>query len=87
MPILAKFSDENGHKTSKNDPGNTKFSENSPNTLSYAAKTKNPKKVTFWGSKMAKNHYIRFLALGPTPHLRPPKRAIYRFFPDMTPIL
>ena len=72
---------------SKNGPGDTKFSENLPNTVSYTAKTKNLKKVTFWGSKMAKNHYNRFRALGPTPHLRPPKRAIYRFFPDMTPIL
>ena len=87
MPILAKFSDENGHKMSKNGPEDTKFSENLPNTISYTAKTKNLKKVTFWGSKMAKNHYYRFRASGPTPHLRPPKRAIYRFFPDMTPTL
>ena len=36
---------------------------------------------------MAKNHYNRFRAFGPTPHLRPPKRAINWFFPDMTPIL
>ena len=34
MPILAKFSEENGHKTSKNGPGNTKFLENFPNKLS-----------------------------------------------------
>ena len=87
MPILAKFSDENGHKMSKNRPGDTKFSENLSITLLFMPKTKFFRKVTFWGSKMAKNHYNRFRASGPTPYLRPPKRAIYRFFPDMTPIL
>ena len=63
-----------------------KFSENLPKTLIYIVKTKFLKTTTFWGSKMAKNHYLWLRAPGPTPHLWPPKRAIFRFFPDMTPI-
>jgi len=69
MPNLAKILDEKVHKMSKNGPGDTKFSENLPNTLLFMPKTKFSKKVAFWGSKMAKNHYNRFRALGPTPHL------------------
>ena len=58
MPILAKISDENSHKMSKNGPKDTKFGENVLKTLSYAAKTKFWEKVIFEGSKVAKNHYI-----------------------------
>ena len=86
MPILPKFLDKNDHKMGKNDPGDMKFSENLPKTLIYIVKTKFLKTTTFWGSKMAKNHYLWLRAPGPTPHLWPPKRAIFRFFPDMTPI-
>ena len=58
MPILPKFSDKKDHKMSKNDPGDMKFSENLPKTLIYIVKTKFLKTTTFWGSKMAKNHYF-----------------------------
>ena len=87
MPILAKILDGNGHKIRKNGPKDTKFGENVLKTFSYAAKTKFWEKVIFKGSKVAKNHYFWVPAPVATPRLRPPKRAISRFFPDMTPIL
>ena len=86
-PILAKILDENSNKMSKNGPGDMKFGENLPKPLSYTAKTKFWEKVIFKGSKVAKNHYSWVPAPVATPHLWPPKRAISRFFPDMTPIL
>ena len=57
-PILAKILDENGHKMCKNGPGDMKFSENVPITLSCIAKTKYWKKVFFQGPLRAKNHYF-----------------------------
>ena len=58
MPILAKILDENSNKMSKNGPGDMKFGEKIPKTLSYAAQTKFLEKVIFKGSKVAKNHYF-----------------------------
>ena len=47
IPILPKFLDKNDHKMGKNDPGDTKFSENLPNTLTCIVKTKFLKTTTF----------------------------------------